>query len=238
MSPDIRPRVRFARRAVPAAIALLAVVVTGVVLASAHGWTSAEMDFLRSVNVLHTASLDQVALGINWMFGPPIASMLVLVGAMVVAGSMRRRRPAIQFLAIVVVPWFGSEAVKLIVHRARPDIPSLAHPLVLEPGGLSFPSGHTTFATCLMIGIVVVAGRTRWRPILIAAGAVVAVATAASRVYLGVHYPSDVVAALVYSVAAAVLVNAFWTLLVVPHWGERRAAVGGTAPYRGATDVR
>jgi membrane-associated phospholipid phosphatase len=238
MTPDIRPRVRFARHAALAAIALLAVVVTGVLLASAHGWTSAEMDFLRSVNVLHTAPLDQVALGINWLFGPPVASMLVLFGTIVVAGTTRRVLPAARFLVIVVVPWLGSEAVKLIVERARPDILSLAHPLVLEPGGLSFPSGHTTFAACLMIGIGVVAGRSRWRPLVIAAGAVVAVATAASRVYLGVHYPSDVVAALVYSVVAVTLVNAFWALLVVPNWEERRAAVGGTAPYRGATDVR
>ena len=89
-----------------------------------------------------------------------------------------------------------------------------------------------------MIGIGVVAGRSRWRPMLIAAGAVIAVATAASRVYLGVHYPSDVVAALVYSVVAVALVSAFWALLVVPNWEERRAAVGGAAPYRGATDVR
>lgn len=237
MNPDIRPRARFARRAIPAAIALLAVVTTGRVLASAHGFTSAEMDFLRSVNVLHTATLDQIALGINWLFGPPVATMLVLVGVIVVAGSTRRLQPAIHFLAIVAVPWLGSEAVKLIVHRARPDIPSLAHPMVLEPGGLSFPSGHTAFAACLMLGIVVVTGRTRWRPILIGAGAVVTVATAASRVYLGVHYPSDVVAALVYSVAAVAIVNAFWALLVVPNWEQRRAAVGGTAHYRGATDV-
>jgi membrane-associated phospholipid phosphatase len=236
MSPDIPPRVRFARHAVPAAIALLAVVVTGTVLASAHGFTSAEMDFLRSVNVLHTAALDRVALGINWMFGPPVASMLVLIGVIVVAGLTRRLQPAIHFLAIVVVPWLGSAAIKLIVHRARPDIPSLAHPMILEPGGLSFPSGHTAFAVCLMVGIVVVACRTRWRPILIAAGAVVATATAASRVYLGVHYPSDVAASIVYSVAAVALINAFWTSLVVPHWNERRAAVA-TAPYRGASDV-
>jgi len=238
MSPDIRPRVRFARQAVPAAIALLAVVLTGILLASAHRWTSAEMDFLRSVNLLHNVPLDQIALGINWLFGPPLASMLVLLGVIVIAGSTRRLQPAIHFLAIVAVPWLGSEAVKLTVHRARPDILSLAHPMILEPGGLSFPSGHTAFAACLMIGIVAAAGRTRWRPWLIVGGAVVAVATAASRVYLGVHYPTDVAASIVYSIAAMALVDALWTLLVVPHWNERRAAADATAPYRGAMHVR
>ena len=70
MSQDIRPPVRYARQAAPAAIALLVVVLTGILLASAHRWTSAEMDFLRSVNLLHNVPLDQIALGINWLFGP------------------------------------------------------------------------------------------------------------------------------------------------------------------------
>ncbi|MBB5641684.1 membrane-associated phospholipid phosphatase [Cryobacterium roopkundense] len=68
-------------------------------------------------------------------------------------------------------------------------------------------------------------------------GAVVVLATAASRVYLGVHYPSDVVASIAYSIAAVALVNAAWTLLLA-HWSQRRSDLHVGPVHGGVWNVR
>jgi undecaprenyl-diphosphatase len=95
------------------------------------------------------------------------------------------RRPVV--FPLVVIAYFGSaavsDAIKLSVDRARP----VDHPLVPEPATHSFPSGHamTSFACAATLAPFV--GRH---------GALVLYALAAaiaySRVYVGVHYPFDV----------------------------------------------
>lgn len=207
MRPDMRPHSTFARIALPALGTVLAVIAVGLLLKTSAGWTSMEMSVLRRVNLLHTAQLDWMALGINWLFSAAVAVVLVLITTGSILWVTRRPRVAIQFLLIVMIPTFGATVIKVLVQRPRPDIASLPHILVLEPGGLSFPSGHTSFAVCFLLGLIVVAVGQWWRPLLIGAAVVVALATAASRVYLGVHYPSDVVASVVYATAAATLVR-------------------------------
>ena len=76
----------------------------------------------------------------------------------------------------------------------------------------SFPSGHAMGSMTLAWVVVLLAWRTRWRlPVLVAALAF-AVLVGLSRVYLGVHYPSDILAgwaaALAWTVGVYVLV--FW----------------------------
>ncbi|TFB65290.1 hypothetical protein [Cryobacterium sp. Hz9] len=61
--------------------------------------------------------------------------------------------------------------------------------------------------------------------------------TAASPVYLGVHYPFDVAMSIVYSIAAASLVNAAWMLLMA-HLSERRSGLRAGRPYGGISDAR
>ncbi|MBC7442463.1 MAG: phosphatase PAP2 family protein [Ramlibacter sp.] len=237
MHSDIRSGKRLASTAVPAALVIVGVIVTGLALKSAAGWTSTEMGVLRRVNLAHTPALDWFSLTIDWLFDPPLAAILVLLGAGSILLATRRPRTAIQFMAIVVVPWLGTEVVKLLVQRARPDIPSLAHVLVLEPGGLSFPSGHTSFAACFLLGFFVVARGRLWRPLLAGAATVVVLGVACSRVYLGVHYPSDVAASIVYAIAGVTLADGIWSMLVVPHWSERRPPADAVPGDRGAANV-
>ncbi len=88
-------------------------------------------------------------------------------------------------------------AAKLVFQRARPDI---VEALVREPG-FSFPSGHAMSNAAFGFALIMVFWRSRagW-PVAVVAG-LWAIAVGASRNYLGVHYPSDVLAGLLASAA-------------------------------------
>ena len=95
------------------------------------------------------------------------------------AALLRDRRAA----RAVLVALIANTAIKLVVRRSRPDLGPDLPPLAATISGLSYPSGHaaTSFAAAGALG--------RSVPLYAAAGAM-----ALTRPYLGVHYPSDVVA--------------------------------------------
>ena len=85
-----------------------------------------------------------------------------------------------------------SEITKLLVQRARPEEFRLA-----TATGYSFPSGHALLATCLYGGLVLLLWRSARRPgsrvALVAGAGILAFTMGISRIYLGVHYPTDVI---------------------------------------------
>jgi membrane-associated phospholipid phosphatase len=141
--------------------------------------TSGSTQFLRTVSQLG---------------GTPAMILVALVAA--VAEYARTRTAAIfGFLTLVVG---GQVAVtnltKLLVDRARPDIHRLT-----GFSGASFPSGHAATAAATFAAIALLAGRGRSRRVkaFLAAGAgAIAVGVATTRVLLGVHWLTDVLAGL------------------------------------------
>jgi undecaprenyl-diphosphatase len=95
---------------------------------------------------------------------------------------------------IVLAAYGLNYVVKLAVRRRRPELPGLP-PLTATVSRLSFPSAHcsTSFAAALAFSRVAPAA-----PLYGAAAAF-----ALSRPYLGVHYPSDVLAGAVLGTAVA-----------------------------------
>jgi undecaprenyl-diphosphatase len=87
---------------------------------------------------------------------------------------------------IVAGAYGANVAIKYTVRRPRPDVPDLP-PLTDTPGEMSFPSAHSTTS---FAAVQLYSDLGLPKPPLCA----LAAALAASRLYLGVHYPSDILA--------------------------------------------
>jgi undecaprenyl-diphosphatase len=96
-----------------------------------------------------------------------------------------RRRHWLRATATVGAAYMTSTSIKLAVGRQRPAVEDLPH-LMATPTGLSFPSSHSasSFAAARAFGSLVPGVTLQ----------LAAAAMAFSRLYLGVHYPSDVAA--------------------------------------------
>lgn len=140
----------------------------------------------------------------------------------------RSRRSGV-FLAVA---WAGSvglnEGIKVLIARARPSLVGM----VYTPRGLSFPSGHSQSTMAFALGLALVywrLGGGRRRRVVVGLMALPLI-VGLSRAYLGVHYPSDIV--------AGWSLGAFWVLLV-DAWYERvdvRGDIAVTPRERSAGD--
>ena len=80
--------------------------------------------------------------------------------------------------------------MKFIFHRPRPEL----WPRLVVENGASFPSGHSTMAAALATFAVILLWHTRWRWPVLALALAYALLMGYSRMVLGVHFPTDVLA--------------------------------------------
>ena len=134
-------------------------------------------------------------------------TVLTLISLMTVAvlAMQRRRLQAFIFAATVVLAQALAAIIKLIADRPRPDLVS-HFDLVYSS---SFPSGHSTMAPVvyLTLAVILAAGEPRRevRALMFGCAVAVIVAVGLSRVYLGVHWPTDVLAGWVLGAAIALV---------------------------------
>jgi undecaprenyl-diphosphatase len=132
--------------------------------------------------------------------------LLWIVLALVLAAVYRRWGVLLLTVAAVVLADFAAGVVKALVDRPRPFV-RYPEPKVLvpRPHDASFPSGHaaTSFAAATILSLAF--------PQAAPAFLVLAAAVAYSRVYVGVHYPLDVIGG---AALGAVIAAALWWIAV------------------------
>ena len=172
-------------------------------------WTSvvgsAELSAVRDVAAQRTAVLTNVVRVITWAGSAFLLVPLALIACLAFA-RVGLRREALAIVLSLGGAMLISDWVKLLVSRPRPPVEHLQ-----AVTGSSFPSGHAMQASAFWFSLVLAMPATRASPKLIRVAAVLALsivlAVAASRVYLGVHYPSDVVAGMLLGTGWATYVS-------------------------------
>ncbi len=128
-------------------------------------------------------------------FGSPVVMVALSAALVVIFYYLHWRRATWLLLITLAGALVLNLALKLTFQRPRPPVTFFGTP---APASYSFPSGHAMFSACLF-GIVaaLVSPRLRSRASRVAiwmAAIVLALMIGVSRIYLGVHYPSDVIA--------------------------------------------
>jgi membrane-associated phospholipid phosphatase len=196
-------------------VAGLLTVLTGLMLAIHRpGWVT-ELDTVTTSWVVahRPMGFDVAALVITDLGSPVATAAAAVICAALLSWRARSRVPGIVVIGTVSAAALASTALKAVVDRPRPP---LQWQLVLETDP-SFPSGHVT-GTAALLGITAVCvgmGRNRTVRAWLAGGVVTGVLViAATRLYLGVHWLTDVSAG---AILAAVFVTIGTTVFAALH---------------------
>jgi undecaprenyl-diphosphatase len=163
-----------------------------------------ELGAVRDFAGARTPDLTLIAHCLSWLGRSYVLAVGALVCCLVFLRQGARTKAAALAASVA-----GAEAIswvdKLLVHRPRPPV---AHLETVTSS--SFPSGHATTTTAFYLALLIgLAAGARSRALiwlLALATALLILGVAASRVYLGVHYPSDVI--------GGALLGGGWSLLV------------------------
>jgi len=170
-------------------------------------------------NPIGSKGVEEAVRDLTALGGTTLVTLVSVVAVLTFLFHKRHRHAAV-LAAAVCLAWISSETTKSIYHRPRPDL--VPHEVYVYSG--SFPSGHSTLsaATYLTLAMLVASLETRRRTKALAYGLAgfILVGVGFSRIYLGVHFPSDVL--------AGWCLGAAWALAA---WVALRA-LGGTV--RGA----
>lgn len=150
-------------------------------------WRDADLQPIGPTRLLE-AVRDLTALG-----GVLLRNLFAIM-AVIALLFLKLRREATLLAFTVAGGWLANSAAKLMVGRSRPEIV----PHLMEAGGHSFPSGHSFNAAVVFIAMALafaaISPRQSVRILTIATALVISALIAWSRVWLGVHWPSDVIA--------------------------------------------
>ena len=148
---------------------------------------------------------------------PDVLRVLLVGWAVVLALGFRRRGTPL-FIAVCTA---GTALLGLVAKAAfARHRPTFAHP-VASADGWSFPSGHAMTSMAAALVMLLLVG-PRWRFPVAAFGAVGVLLVGLSRVFLGVHYPTDVIGGWLLAAAWVVAVHWAFRRVVPPEWRIRR----------------
>ncbi|MCI1749267.1 MAG: phosphatase PAP2 family protein [Acidipropionibacterium sp.] len=177
---------------------MAAVVVWGFAVRGRTG----EMAVVIWLDQHHAPVLDAVTSAISWAVQPPRAILICALLAGVIAWSTGLASTGLGFGLAWGLAWGSCFLVKLLVNRPRPDWALLDHHVTGPERDPSFPSGHVSYVSTAVAVLLLITGPGRRRVWVGIIGILATLAMAGTRVYVGVHYPSDAMAGLVYGLCA------------------------------------
>jgi membrane-associated phospholipid phosphatase len=147
-----------------------------------------DVPILMAIHQTVQSQLDALALSLTQLGGFHGAS--IIFSALAILLLWRRQwRSCIYLITAGLGNAFLNQTLKRLLHRARPHLweSSYHH-------GYAFPSGHSMTSMTLATVLIILAWKTPWRLPAMIFGSLFVIAIAWTRLYLGVHYPSDILA--------------------------------------------
>ena len=214
-TPALVGRSMLRRVLVPATILWVAVVGTGFLIVDVIGLDESAVNeaFIEA----RTPTLDRVTAVVSEMGNTQVLIATCLVIVAFIWWQSRQ-----WWFAMVPALALGVEALvfltsSLVVGRSRPDVEQLDH----APPTSSFPSGHTGASTAVYLAFALCATRIRHTGLRVTVQVIcvlVPVGVGLSRVYRGMHHPTDVIAGFAVGATCA---------LIAWHWLPARDAAAG-----------
>ena len=155
--------------------------------------------FLQS---LRTEWVDQAMVAVTELGDPSVLAAVALAAVGWLAWR-RNWRAAAHLVSVVAVAGIATAVLKIVLHIHRPE------PIGAGWGAFAFPSGHSAASAALYGFLAIIVAweiEGRWRLPMTGVIAVLIGAIGFSRVYLGAHWLSDVLAGTAFGIAAAALI--------------------------------
>jgi membrane-associated phospholipid phosphatase len=162
-----------------------------------------DVTILMLLHSLSTPWLDDLAITLTQLGG--VLCVTVTVG-LIIFGLIQQRQPRNALLLALIVGGAGilNLILKLLFQRTRPDL----WEAITTELTYSFPSGHAMASSALAYALIILLWRTKWQAAALIIGIGYILVIGLTRVYLGVHFPSDVIGGWIISL--------LWTAWV--HW--------------------
>lgn len=146
-------------------------------------------------------------------FGSPLAVLPIATAIGLVLLLQQRWRSLVYLLTTVLGSAIINYTAKVLLHRVRPHLWDSLSPEL----DYAFPSGHAMSSMALVAALVILAWGSSWWWLVLIVGSLFVLAVGWTRLYLGVHFPSDILGGWMASVTWAIGLN----LLIRPHLTPR-----------------
>jgi membrane-associated phospholipid phosphatase len=179
-------------------LALVILLGLGLLVAAYPALPAWDAAFLLRLHRYATPALNRgvaiaTDLGTYWGVLPASLGLMAL-------GLWRRRWQPASYLAFVMAGSAGlNQVAKTLWHRVRPALWEGIPPHT----DFSFPSGHSTYSMAFVLALILLNLDSPKRPWLLGLGGLFVLCIGASRVYLGVHFPSDILGGWLLAIAWA-----------------------------------
>ncbi|MFX3635158.1 MAG: phosphatase PAP2 family protein [Candidatus Pristimantibacillus sp.] len=161
---------------------------------------------ITGISQFESPAVTVIMKGLSFIGSLPFVIPLMVVIALFLAVVLKHRKEIILFVVTICGSALLNVVLKLFFQRERPTLNQ-----IISEAGYSFPSGHSMNA-CTFYGILIfllwrhISSR-KGRVLLLILSVAMIIGIGISRIYLGVHYPSDVV--------GAYLISCTWLFIVI-----------------------